>query len=154
MKQPKKKKAMRKFKSGATRDNDEQKLNYIGSLSPLVLRRFAQFMRDHNIKDGKLQRDEGNWKKGMPIKSYFESKARHYIDTWITHEGYEEGNIEDMLCADLFNTMGHLHTLLVEKLKKKKPAMTAVQALVEVINAYGLKAQDVMSIFKKKRNKK
>ena len=110
---------MRKFKTGATRDNDEQKLNYIGSLSPLVLRRFAQFMRDHNIKGSKLKRDEANWKKGMPKQSYMESKARHYVDTWLTYEGYENWDIEDLLCADLFNTMGHLHEILVEKLKKK-----------------------------------
>lgn len=111
---------MRKFKSGATRDNDEQKINIVGSFSPLVICRFAQFMRNHNIKDGKLKRNESNWKKGMPIQSYFESKARHYLEAWKTYEGYEEGNIENLLCADLFNTMGHLHEVLVAKLKKKK----------------------------------
>ena len=110
---------MRKFLSGATRDNDEQKINIIDSFSPLVLRRFAQFMRDHNIKGGELKRNEANWKKGMPKQSYIESKARHFLDAWITHEGYEDGDIEEMLCADLFNTMGHLHELLVAKLKKK-----------------------------------
>lgn len=114
------KKAMRKFVTGATRDNDAQKLNYIGSLSPLVLRRFTQFMRDHNIKGGELKRNEANWKKGMPLKSYIESKMRHFVDTWILHEGYEEGNIIEMLCADLFNTQGYLHELLVKQLKTKK----------------------------------
>ena len=122
MKKPKSKvakKAIRKFATGATRDNDIQKINIIGSLSPLVLRRFAQFMRDHNIKSGELKRDEANWKKGMPVQSYMESKARHWLDIWITFEGYENFNIEDLLCADLFNTMGHLHEILVKKLKKK-----------------------------------
>jgi len=119
MKKQKKKKTMRKFNSGAFRDNDTQKLNYIGSFSPLVLRRFAQFMRDHNIKNGELQRDEGNWKKGMPKQSYFESKMRHLMDAWITHEGYEDGDIEDQLCADIFNAQGYLHEILVNKLKKK-----------------------------------
>lgn len=109
---------MRKFKSGATRDNDEQKINYIGSFSPLVLRRFAQFMRDHNIKGGELKRNEANWKKGMPKQCYIESKMRHFVDFWITHEGYEDGNIEDQLCADIFNAQGYLHELLVKKLKK------------------------------------
>lgn len=111
---------MRKFSTGATRDNDEQKINIIGSFSPLVICRFAQFMRNHNIKGGELKRDEANWKKGMPKQSYFESKARHFLDTWKTHEGYEIGDIEEMLCADLFNTQGHLHELLVTKLKHKK----------------------------------
>lgn len=159
MAKSKKKKTMRKFSTGATRDNDSQKLNYIGSLSPLVLKRFTQFMRDHNIKDGKLKRDEANWKKGMPLQSYIESKMRHYMDFWIEHEGYGEADIEEfieMLCGDLFNTMGYLHTLLVEQLKKKvkKPAMTAAKALTKIINAYGLKAQDVMSIFKRNLRKK
>ena len=111
---------MRRFKSGAFRDNDKQKINIIGSFSPLVIRRFAEFMRDHNIKEGALQRDEANWKKGMPTKSYFESKARHWLDTWLTFEDYENFNIEDLLCADLFNTMGHLHEILIKKLKRRK----------------------------------
>jgi len=115
-----KKQKVQKFKTGAFRDTDTQKINIIGSFSPLVIRRFAEFMRDHNIKNGELQRDESNWKKGMPTKSYMESHARHSLDTWLTFEGYENFNIEDLLCADLFNTMGHLHEILVEKLQKKK----------------------------------
>ncbi len=127
MKKSKKKKAMRKFSTGAFRDNDVHKINIIGSFSPLVIRRFAEFMRDHNIKDGEFIRDEGNWKKGMPTQSYFESKARHYLNTWITHEGYEDGDIEDQLCADLFNTMGHLQNILVKRLKKKKQKFTKAE---------------------------
>jgi len=111
---------MRKFKGGAFRNEDTKKLNYIGSFSPLVLRRFAQFMRDHNIKNGDLQRDEANWKRGMTKQSYIESSLRHFMDAWITHEDYEDGNIEEMLCANLFNIFGYLHELLVEKLKTKK----------------------------------
>jgi len=112
---------MRQFKTGAVRDDDIQKLNYIGSLSPLVLRRFAKFMRDHNTQKDGQKRTENNWKKGMPKQSYIESKMRHFVDFWITHEGYEEGDIEDQLCADIFNAQGYLHELLVAKLKKKKP---------------------------------
>jgi len=117
-----KKQKMRKFKTEAFRDNDKSKLNIIGSLSPLVLRRFCKFMHDHNIKAGKLIRDEANWKKGMPKQSYMESLGRHFLDTWILHEGYEKGNIEELLCADIFNTMGYLHEILIEKLKRRKHA--------------------------------
>jgi len=122
MKKRKKKKAVRKFDTGAFRDNDTQKLNYIGSFSPLVLKRFAEYMRNHNIKDGKLQRTEGNWKKGMPIQSYMESKARHFVEGWIEYEGYGNDDIEillDLLCAEMFNVMGHIHTILVGQLKNK-----------------------------------
>lgn len=110
---------VRKFKTGAFRDTDVQKLNYIGSLSPLVLRRFTQYMQEHNLKVGDLQRDEGNWKKGMPTQSYMKSKLRHIIDTWLTFEGYENYDIEELLCAELFNVQGQLHNILVEKLKRK-----------------------------------
>ena len=77
-------------------------------------------MRDHNIKNGELKRNEANWKKGMPKQSYLESKARHFLEAWITHEGYEDGDIEDLICADIFNAQGYLHEILVEKLERNK----------------------------------
>jgi len=56
---------MREFISGATRDDSEGKNDYEGYLSPLVLRRFGDYMTLHRKQaDGKL-RDSDNWQKGM-----------------------------------------------------------------------------------------
>jgi len=39
---------MRKFKSGALRDDDEDKIDYEGFLSPIVLERYAQYIDEEN----------------------------------------------------------------------------------------------------------
>jgi len=120
----KKKVVMRKFDSGATRDSTENKLSFIKALSPLVLKRYVQYIGKHRIQaDGNL-RDWDNWKHGIPEEVYMDSKGRHFIDAWMHHDGYGEeaevGDIEDVLCAELFNTMGYLQEILVKKLRKKK----------------------------------
>lgn len=114
---------MRQFETGATRDDDEDKFDYEGFLSPLVLIRYGQYMQKHRKQaDGKL-RDSDNWQKGIPIKQYMKSKWRHFMATWIAHRfsgvddlGYEE--MEESLCAELFNTMGMLHEILKGEEKK------------------------------------
>ena len=108
---------MRKFESGATRDDNEDKLNYIKALCPLVLKRYTEYIGKHRTQaDGKL-RDWDNWKSGIPIDVYMESKGRHFWTTWALtfmaawEFGEKEALIES-LCAELFNTMGYLHELL------------------------------------------
>lgn len=113
---------MRKFSSGATRDDDINKLDYEGFISPLVLLRYAQYMHQHRTQaDGKL-RDSDNWQKGIPIKQYMKSKWRHFVDTWTNYRlGMSVGDtaiLEDSLCAELFNTNGMLHEILKNKEKK------------------------------------
>ena len=52
---------MRHFKSGATRDSDETKIDFEGFMSPLVIERFGEYMTKHRIQaDGGL-RDSDNW---------------------------------------------------------------------------------------------
>lgn len=110
---------MREFETGATRDSNENKLDYEGFLSPLVLRRYAEFMHDHRLQaDGKL-RDSDNWQKGIPINEYASSLIRHTMAVWLLHRGYpafdEKGNELDLqteLCAAIFNAMGYLFELL------------------------------------------
>ena len=104
---------IRQFDSGATRDTDVGKLDYEGFLSPLVLKRYAEYLHKHRIQsDGKL-RDSDNWQKGIPIKEYMKSKARHFFTTWLWHRNKSiDIDIEDTLCAELFNTMGMLLELL------------------------------------------
>ena len=54
---------MRTFDTGATRDSDNDKLDYEGFLSPLVLRRYAEYLHKHRKQsDGKI-RTSDNWQK-------------------------------------------------------------------------------------------
>ena len=101
---------IRKFKTGATRDTDENKLDYEGFLSPLVLERYAEYMHENRIQpDGKL-RSSDNWQKGIPKDAYIKSLFRHFMDLWKEHRGLpsREG-IEDALCGIIFNSMGYLY---------------------------------------------
>jgi hypothetical protein len=109
---------MRQFKTGATRDSEEGKFDYEGFLSPIVLKRYAEYMHKHRLQtDGKL-RDSDNWQKGIPKDAYIKSAWRHMMDWWLEHRGYEsrEG-LEEALCALMFNVMGYLHETLKEKTK-------------------------------------
>lgn len=106
---------MREFDTGATRDTEEGKLDYEGFLSPLVLRRFAEYMHAHRVQaDGNL-RDSDNWQKGMPKEAYIKSGFRHFMDWWMEHRGHDgREDIEEALCALLFNVQGYLHEHLKE----------------------------------------
>ena len=109
-------KEVREFDTGATRDTSEDKLDFEGFLSPIVLERFAEYMHKHRFQsDGKL-RDSDNWQKGLPRDSYMKSAFRHFMDLWKEHRGHDsrEG-IEDALCALLFNIQGYLHEHLKDK---------------------------------------
>lgn len=112
-------KKIRRFKTGATRDTEDGKLDYEGFLSPLVLEAFAEYMHFHRKQsDGKL-RDSDNWQKGMSLDTYMKSGWRHFFDWWSDHRGY--GSREGMvfaLCGLLFNVQGYLHEYLKKNLKK------------------------------------
>jgi len=99
----------RTFDTGATRDTDEGKWDYEGFLSPLVLERYAEYMHKNRIQsDGEL-RDSDNWQKGIPKDAYMKSMWRHFMDVWMYHRGHDEWQMEEALCAMLFNVMGYLY---------------------------------------------
>lgn len=104
---------MRKFETGATRDTAEGKPDYMGYMSPLVVRRFGEYMLKHQTQADGALRSSDNWKKGIPLDAYMSSAGRHFVDWWLEHEGHEsrEG-LEEALCALLFNVQGYLHELL------------------------------------------
>ncbi len=106
----------REFKTGASRDSDEGKLDYEGFFSPLVLIRYANYMHKHrHLPDGTLRASD-NWQKGIPLEAYMKSLWRHLMSVWCWHRGFEpEETVEDALCGIIFNAMGYLH-----ELKKKK----------------------------------
>ena len=112
---------MRTFETGATRDTEEGKPDYEGFISPLVLRRYGQYMDKHRHQaDGEV-RSSDNWQslfganhKDVCIKSLL----RHVVDLWLCHDGYEEAAREDVeaaLCAILFNAQAYLYAILKEQ---------------------------------------
>ena len=107
---------MRTFESGATRDSDEDKLDFEGFLSPSVLFRYAIYMSSHRKQtDGKLRASD-NWKKGIPRIVYLKSLFRHFMCLWYRHHkvGKATSMLEDSLCAIIFNASGYLHEILKE----------------------------------------
>jgi hypothetical protein len=110
--------AERTFDTGANRDVDDNKLDYEGFLSPLVLHRFAEYMhKKRKLSDGS-QRASDNWQKGIPKEAYIKSGARHFLDWWLDWRDLEDLSVEeleDTLCGLMFNTMGFLMETLKEK---------------------------------------
>lgn len=115
------KEKMREFEHGATRDTAQGKLDYVKALSPIVLRRYVQYLDKHRLLPDGSYREFDNWKQGIPQDVYHSSNGRHFFDAWLLTEGYTtEDNhgpvtLEDALCAELFNIMGRLHEILKPK---------------------------------------
>lgn len=105
------KSTIRKFDTGAIRDNDSTKEDYIETISWTAFKRYAQYMTDKKAKYG-----AGNFKKGIPISSYEQSLLRHIQKYLVNkYEGGDEEKLEDHLSACVFNLFGIMH----EESKKK-----------------------------------
>ena len=110
---------MRHFPSGATRSSEDAKPDYEGFLSPLVIRRFGEYMTAHRRQEDGALRASDNWQKGIPRDSYMRSAWRHFLDWWMCHrEGLPEDRLEEALCALLFNIQGYLHEHLKRRLNE------------------------------------
>ena len=106
---------MREFESGATRDTVEGKFDFEGFLSPAVLNRYAEYMNKHRTQTDGNVRDSDNCQKGIPIATYMKSGYRHFFGWWANHRKADiviKEDIEESLCALLFNAMGYLHEYL------------------------------------------
>ena len=93
------------FKTGAVRDLEEGKEDYIETISWRAFKRYAQYMTGKKSKYG-----AGNFHKGIPIESYERSLLRH-VQKYLENK-YEGGTVEkeeDHLAAILFNTFGIMH---------------------------------------------
>ncbi len=112
---------MRAFDTGAKRDDDTGKLQYTQFLAPSVLRRYAEYLREHCTQADGQTRSGDNWKQGIPQDVYMASLLRHFMEFW----EHEEVKLfqgldsipkaeEDLLCAIIFNAMG----LLYEKITR------------------------------------
>jgi len=111
---------MRQFKTGATRNEDKNQLDYEGFYTPLVMEAFAKYMhKNRKQADGKT-RDSDNWQKGIPKDAYMKSGFRHFIDWWSEHRGGDSRDgIKDALCGLLFNVQGYLYEYLKEEKERK-----------------------------------
>lgn len=115
---------MRKFKGGGTRDDNKDKFDFEGFLSPLVLEAYGKYMhKNRKQADGKL-RDSDNWQKGFGINHLsvcIKSLFRHYFDLWLEHRGFKgRETIDDAIGGILFNTMAYYHKILTDRLKNSK----------------------------------
>lgn len=93
------------FKTGAIRDTQEGKVDFVETISFTAHHRYAKYMTGKKAKYG-----VGNFKKGIPIESYEQSLLRH-IDKYFRNK-YENGNDEldqDHLAAMRFNIDGIMH---------------------------------------------
>lgn len=112
---------IRTFATGATRDTVQNKLDYVKALSPIVLRRYVQYLDKHRLQSDGSYRDFDNWKMGMPQETYLSSLGRHFLAVWLlahghtTEDNHGPAEIEDTLAAIIFNASGYLHELLVQK---------------------------------------
>jgi hypothetical protein len=96
-----------KFATGALRDSQEGKEDYIETISWTAMKRYAQYMTGKKKKYG-----QGNFKKGIPIQSYEQSLVRH-LQKYLSNK-HEQGQCEpqeDHLSAMLFNIFGIIHEL-------------------------------------------
>lgn len=113
---------MRTYETGATRSTKEGKPEYEGYLSPLVIREYGRYMLRHQYQQDGNVRSCDNWQKGIPKGDYIDSAWRHFLDWWLHHRGHagqSTENLEESLCALMFNTMGYLHEILKEKLESE-----------------------------------
>ena len=117
---------IRKFESGATRDTNVGKLEYARFISPIVLKRFAEYMDLHRKQtDGNL-RDPDNWQNLFGDKHEdvcMDSLWRHLMDVWLINKGSSNEareDIESALCAIMFNVQAWLFKVLKDKQNRKE----------------------------------
>jgi hypothetical protein len=135
---------MRQFDSGATRDNDDTKPDYEGYLSPIVIKRFGEYMTKHRIQADGSVRDSDNWQKGIPLSVYMKSLWRHFLDLWTLHRAskdspvkpYDKDFLEESLCAILFNTQGYLLEIMKWK-EQQRLSKQAAQVISSLRNIGG-----------------
>lgn len=109
---------IRTFDTGATRSPLGNKLQYEGYLNPLVIKRFAEYMKKHQTQADGQERAADNWQKGIPAESLIDSGWRHFEDIWLHHRGYTnemEEDIEEALCAVMFFAMADLLRVIKER---------------------------------------
>ena len=104
---------IRQFKTGATRDTAEGKLDFEGFMSPIVLLRYAEYLDKHRQQSDGTFRGSDNWQGlfGNEHESVcMKSLSRHYMDVWLIHRGFikrARESLQDALCAIIFNASAY-----------------------------------------------
>ena len=115
---------IREFKSGATRDTEEGKLDFEGFFSPIVMEKFAEYMNRHRKQSDGVLRDSDNWQKGFGkdhFKVCMKSWWRHFFDTWKEHRGLKSSEgMEEALMGSLFNNMAYAHEYFEQQEQQEK----------------------------------
>ena len=101
---------MRTFETGATRDDDKEKIDPEGFLSVPALEAYFAYMHKHRKQSDGSLRPSSNWKKGINSTSYMQSMFRHFFAVWKDYTNNTDPT-ED-LCALYFNVQGMLHEYL------------------------------------------
>lgn len=114
---------IRNFETGATRSADAGRYDPEGFLSPLAIERYSLYMaKNQKQPDGSI-RTSDNWQKGLPIATYVKGMWRHFLHLWTRHRGYvvqdplAAQDMEEDLCALLFNVQGMLHEVVKARIK-------------------------------------
>jgi hypothetical protein len=124
---------IRRFETGATRDQDVNKLNFEGFEAAIVRQRYAEYMNGHRKQSDGSLRAADNWQAGFPVQSCMESMWRHFQDVCLEYDGYpSRDGLEDALCAVIFNAKAYLLAVLRERnygrqssdVKEKSPGVT------------------------------
>lgn len=108
---------MIQLKTGATRSDNSTKPDYRGFISPLAIMMFGEYMLRHQIQADGKPRASDNWKKGLPIERYVESKVRHDVAFWRLWEALLKDptnealrlELEEEISACYFNVQGFMH---------------------------------------------
>jgi len=102
---------IRQFATWANRNSDVGKIDFEGFLSPLVLKKYGEYMEKHShLEDGTL-RDSDNWQKRFGEDHYWvcmKSLMRHVHDLWLEHRWYHSRDgIDEALNWIIFNAMAY-----------------------------------------------
>lgn len=109
--------SVRTFDSGATRSPLGDKLEYHRFLDPLVLKRWCEYLQKHRVQTDGRVREPDNWKRGIPVDAYIGSLMRHVWDLWLWRSDHPDEmaeEVQDSLCAIMFNAHGIMYELLKE----------------------------------------
>lgn len=114
--------SVREFETGAKRSADATRDDPEGFLSPLAIDRYCEYLNKHRAMPDGSVRDSDNWQLGMPLTAYAKGMWRHFLHFWTRHRGWPvrdpgaSPNIEEDLCAIIFNAQGYLHELVKARL--------------------------------------